>query len=209
MNVENFPNLIPIFPLNGALLLPNGNLPLNVFESRYLEMIDYAMKNEKMIGMIQEKEDLNNANDLYSIGCLGKITQYNETNDGRYLINLTGIIRFNHISEEKTQTKFRKLNVDYSKFKNDLLQKYDQSFNKKYFLNEVKNYLLRNGIEVDWEIINKVNETILITSLASICPFSNSEKQMLLECKNTDEIPNAMLNLFKMNDDSLASQNIN
>ena len=209
MNVANFPNLIPIFPLNGALLLPSGNLPLNIFEPRYLDMIDYAMKNEKMIGMIQEKEDSRKTNNLYTIGCLGKITQYNETNDDRYLINLTGIIRFNYVSEKKTELKFRKLNVDYSKFENDLLQKYNTSFDKKYFLNEVKNYLLRNEIEVDWEIINKVNETILITSLSSICPFSNSEKQMLLECKNTDEISNAMLNLFKMNDDTLSSQNIN
>ena len=112
MNIESLPLVIPIFPLDGALLLPKGNLPLNIFEPRYIQMLDYSMKNEKMIGMIQINQKSKKTNGLYTTGCLGKITQYNETDDGRYMINLSGVIRFHFVKEEKTNEKFRKLTVD-------------------------------------------------------------------------------------------------
>mgnify|MGYP001167646581 FL=1 len=209
MNINELPEIIPIFPLSGALLLPKGNLPLNIFEPRYIDMINFAMKNEKMIGMIQEKKNSPKTKDLYLTGCLGRINQYNETNDGRYLINLSGIIRFHIVKEEKTFEKFRKMKVSYLKFKHDLTSNIDNSFDKKIFLNEVRSYLEKNNIEVDWNIIQKINETILITTLASICPFSDAEKQMILECENPNEIPKAMVNLFKMIGNNLASKNLN
>ena len=110
MDINLLPKSIPIFPLNGALLLPGGNLPLNIFEPRYLSMVDYAMKNEKMIGMIQEKES-KKTNNLYTIGCLGKITQFNEIEENKYFINLSGIIRFKLVQEIQTLEKFRKLDI--------------------------------------------------------------------------------------------------
>ena len=209
MNINKLPNIIPIFPLNGALLLPKGNLPLNIFEPRYIDMVDYAMKNEKMVGMIQENSKSKKTNGLFTIGCLGKITQYNETEDGRYLINLKGVIRFNFEKEEKTYEKFRKLKINFQKFEGDLINNFENSFNKEKFLEEVKIYLTKNKIEFDWNIIKKVDQTILITTLASICPFSIAEKQMLLECYNCDEIPKKMLSLFKMSDDSSMSRSPN
>ena len=209
MQITQLPKSIPIFPLNGALLLPEGNLPLNIFEPRYISMIDYAMKNEKMIGMIQENLNSLETNNLYSTGCLGKINQYNETDDGRYLINLLGIIRFDYVKEDKIKREFRKLEVDYSKYESDLVNNYKDCFNKNEFLNHVGIYLKKNKIDVDWNLIKNVDHTVLITTLASICPFSIAEKQMILECGNTDEIPNIMLNLFKMNDGTIQNNKIN
>ena len=142
MSMTKLPEIIPIFPLNGALLLPNGNLPLNIFEPRYINMVDYSMKNDRVIGMIQSKENKS----LYSVGCLGKINQYHETGNGRYLINLLGIIRFQCVYEEKTNEKVRKLKVDYSKFKKDLNHSFDSCFNKNKFLEEAQIYLKKNNI---------------------------------------------------------------
>ena len=209
MVIDNLPNEIPIFPLSGALLLPEGNLPLNIFEPRYIEMTDYAMANEKLIGMIQENHGSKKTNNLYTVGCLGKITQYNETNDGRYLINLNGITRFKFIEEIKTNKKFRKLKVDYSEFKNDYKNNYKNNLDKDKFLDEVKVYLSKNNININWDIINNVDLTVLVTTLASICPFSNAEKQIILECSNTDQIPNIMLNLFKMSDEEFNKKSLN
>ena len=198
MNINKLPNIIPIFPLSGALLLPNGNLPLNIFEPRYIEMIDYAMKTDKIIGMIQENPKNHKDNRLYNVGCLGKITQYNETEDGRYLINLNGIIRYKLLKEENSSHKFRKLKVDYSDFKKDLNRNFEDTFDKNKFLDEAKIYLSKNNIHFDWNTLKNVGETILITSLASICPFSVAEKQMILECIDIDDIPKTILSLFKM-----------
>ena len=209
MSIDNLPKIIPIFPLNGALLLPQGNLPLNIFEPRYLSMIDYAMKNEKMIGMIQKNNKSGENDELYSTGCLGRINQYSETSDGRYLINLIGVTRFKFVQEINTEEKFRKLEVNYLDFKEDFNNNFENCFDKEIFLNEVKNYLQKNKIEVDWQLMQNVDNTLLITTLASICPFTIAEKQMIIECPNTDDIPQTLLNLFKMSDQSIESKSAN
>ncbi|MBI28302.1 MAG: Lon protease [Alphaproteobacteria bacterium MarineAlpha5_Bin11] len=209
MNIESLPLVIPIFPLDGALLLPKGNLPLNIFEPRYIQMLDYSMKNEKMIGMIQINQKSKKTNGLYTTGCLGKITQYNETDDGRYMINLSGVIRFHFVKEEKTNEKFRKLTVDYSAFKNDITSNFKTTIDNKEFLNEVKNYLAKNDIKVNWSAIDNIDQTVLITSLASICPFSIAEKQMILESPDIKTIPERMLSLFKMSYTGTAEERIN
>jgi len=201
--MTKLPEIIPIFPLNGALLLPNGNLPLNIFEPRYINMVDYSMKNDRVIGMIQSKENKS----LYSVGCLGKINQYHETGNGRYLINLLGIIRFQCVYEEKTNEKFRKLKVDYSKFKKDLNHSFDSCFNKNKFLEEAQIYLKKNNINANWDTMQKTDKTLLITTLASICPFSISEKQAILESTNINEIPKILENLFKMSTEESRSLN--
>ena len=194
----NLPNKIPIFPLSNFIIFPKTSVPLNIFEPRYIQMVDDAMKSEKIIGMIQENSKNKEFNNLYSIGCLGKITQYNETDDGRYIINLNGLIRFKFIKEEESYQKFRKLRVDYSDFKQDLVSNFEKCFDRKNFLDEAKVYLSKNSIYFDWNTLKKVEETLLITSLASICPFSVAEKQMILECIDTNEIPKTILSLFKM-----------
>ena len=208
MDINLLPKSIPIFPLNGALLLPGGNLPLNIFEPRYLSMVDYAMKNEKMIGMIQEKES-KKTNNLYTIGCLGKITQFNEIEENKYFINLSGIIRFKLVQEIPTLEKFRKLEVDYSIFTNDTTNIFNDIGNRNDFLLAVKNYLQKNDIYANWDTLQNVNQTLLITTLASICPFSNAEKQMILESSNMDNIPKIMLKLFDMNKENLNPKSIN
>tara|TARA_Y100000590_G_scaffold423913_1_gene530235 strand:- start:1627 stop:2253 length:627 start_codon:yes stop_codon:yes gene_type:complete len=208
MDINLLPKSIPIFPLNGALLLPGGNLPLNIFEPRYLSMVDYAMKNEKMIGMIQEKES-KKTNNLYTIGCLGKITQFNEIEENKYFINLSGIIRFKLVQEIQTLEKFRKLEVDYSIFTNDTTNIFNDIGNRNDFLLAVKNYLQKNDIYANWDTLQNVNQTLLITTLASICPFSNAEKQMILESSNMDNIPKIMLKLFDMNKENLNPKSIN
>ena len=208
MDINLLPKSIPIFPLNGALLLPGGNLPLNIFEPRYLSMVDYAMKNEKMIGMIQEKES-KKTNNLYTIGCLGKITQFNEIEENKYFINLSGIIRFKLVQEIQTLEKFRKLEVDYSIFTNDTTNIFNDIGNRNDFLLAVKNYLQKNDIYANWDSLQNVNQTLLITTLASICPFSNAEKQMILESSNMDNIPKIMLKLFDMNKENLNPKSIN
>ena len=208
MDINLLPKSIPIFPLNGALLLPGGNLPLNIFEPRYLSMVDYAMKNEKMIGMIQEKES-KKTNNIYTIGCLGKITQFNEIEENKYFINLSGIIRFKLVQEIQTLEKFRKLEVDYSIFTNDTTNIFNDIGNRNDFLLAVKNYLQKNDIYANWDTLQNVNQTLLITTLASICPFSNAEKQMILESSNMDNIPKIMLKLFDMNKENLNPKSIN
>lgn len=199
MNIKELPESIPVFPLNGALLLPGGDLPLNIFEPRYLEMINFAMKNHKMIGMIQENSKKSDVKNLYTTGCLGKITRYNETDDGRYLINLHGIIRFNIKKELETNKKFREFNVGYENFSGDFIKNYKTSIKKNEFLKEAQVYLSSNDINIDWGLIKEADQTLLITVLASICPFSIAEKQMLLECRDKNDIANKMLSLFKMN----------
>ena len=209
MNIIELPEIIPVFPLNGALLLPNGDLPLNIFEPRYVSMINHAMKDNKMIGMIQRNPNSKSPNDLYTIGCLGKITQYNETDDGRYLINLKGLIRFKMVKELVSKDDFRSLYVDYSKYENDLNNNFNECYDKNKFIKEAKSYLSKNNMQINWSSLGEIDQTLLITTFASICPFSNAEKQMLLECKNTNEIPNIMINLFKMYDAKESGKSLN
>ena len=130
---------------------------------------------------------------------MGKITRYNETDDGRYLINLHGIIRFNIKKELETNKKFREFNVGYENFSGDFIKNYKTSIKKNEFLKEAQVYLSSNDINIDWGLIKEADQTLLITVLASICPFSIAEKQMLLECRDKNDIANKMLSLFKMN----------
>ena len=122
---------------------------------------------------------------------------------------MNGITRFKFIEEKKTNKKFRKLKVDYSEFKNDYKNNYKNNLDKDKFLDEVKAYLSKNNININWDIINNVDLTVLVTTLASICPFSNVEKQIILECSNTDQIPNIILNLFKMSDEEFNKKSLN
>jgi len=134
INIKNIKN-IPVFPLSGAILLPNANLPLNIFENKYIEMIDYALSKEKVIGMIQPLEK---SKDLYKVGCLGKITSYNETEDGRYIINLLGKVRFKIIEEINTSSQFRMFKVGHNEENEGLFDINEQNFDKKLIIEKLK-----------------------------------------------------------------------
>ena len=183
------PEIIPVFPLSNFIFFPKTTVPLNIFEKRYLEMIDDAMKGDRIIGMIQPKESNQNSPLLYNIGCAGKITSFNETDDRRYLIVITGISRFKISQEIKTENLYRKCKVDYSNFKSDLNDtKAEIKFSDlELIFKNLKSLFDKQGYLINWKELEKqsLDETINTLSMAS--PFSLEEKQILLETTNLDE----------------------
>ena len=187
--MKSFPKTIPVFPLSNFIIFPNTTVPLNIFEERYLNMVDDAMKSNKFIGMIQPLKSRNENNDqpdLYKIGCLGKITSFRETNDGRYLIELKGIIRFQTIEEIKTKKKYREYEVDLNKFSKDLDDNYQEIkfMDLELIFKDLKSLFDKKGFIINWKALEKqsLEETINALSMAS--PFSLEEKQVLLESEN-------------------------
>ena len=187
--MKNFPKTIPVFPLSNFIIFPKTTVPLNIFEERYLNMVDDAMKSNKFIGMIQpvkSKNENNEQPDLHKIGCLGKITSFRETNDGRYLIEIKGVIRFQTIEEIKTNNKYREVMVDFSKFSKDL-DNNDQEIkfmDLELIFKDLKSLFDKKGFIINWKALEKqsLEETINALSMAS--PFSLEEKQVLLEAEN-------------------------
>ena len=187
--MKNFPKTIPVFPLSNFIIFPKTTVPLNIFEERYLNMVDDAMKSNKFIGMIQPvklKNENNDQPDLHKIGCLGKITSFRETNDGRYLIELKGIIRFQTIEEIKTKNKYREVMVNFNKFYKDLDDN-DQEIkfmDLELIFKDLKSLFDKKGFIINWKALEKqsLEETINALSMAS--PFSLEEKQVLLEAEN-------------------------
>ena len=187
--MKNFPKTIPVFPLSNFIIFPKTTVPLNIFEERYLNMVDDAMKSNKFIGMIQplkSKNEDNNQPDLHKIGCLGKITSFRETNDGRYLIELKGIIRFETIEEIKTKNKYREFMIDLNKFSKDLDDNNQEIkfMDLELIFKDLKSLFDKKGFIINWKALEKqsLEETINALSMAS--PFSLEEKQVLLEAEN-------------------------
>ena len=176
-----FPKQIPIFPLSGVIYFPRTNLPLNIFENRYLELVNDCMKNNKLMGMIQSQK---NENKLYNIGCLGKIIDFNKSSDGRILINLSGVTRFEIIDEIKNDKGYREFNVEYKKFEIDLNKISNESTNL-ILLNDLvektKDFFNKNGLLLNWQEFSKLDTEQQINTLSMIAPISNEEKQKLLE----------------------------
>jgi len=187
MKKEDLPNKIPVFPLSNFIIFPQTTVPLNIFEPRYIEMVDDAMKGNRIIGMIQPKKtgDLKKPN-LYNVGCAGKITSFNETEDGRYLIILNGICRFRIISEENSKNTYRVCKIDFDEFKEDLnKRKEDIKYTDlKYIFDELKSFFKKQGYVINLEEIKKNNLIQTINTLSMASPFSLEEKQILLETKN-------------------------
>ncbi len=187
MKIEDLPNKLPVFPLSNFIIFPKTTVPLNIFEPRYIQMIDDAMKGDRIIGIIQPKKsgDLKKHN-LYDVGCAGKITSFNETEDGRYLIIINGICRFKIISEEKHDKLYRICKVDFAEYLDDLNKKVeDINFNDlKFIFNEFKNFFKKQGYLVNLEDLKKNNLDQTINALSMASPFSLEEKQILLETKN-------------------------
>ena len=187
MKIEDLPNKLPVFPLSNFIIFPKTTVPLNIFEPRYIQMIDDAMKGDRIIGIIQPKNsgDLKKPN-LYDVGCAGKITSFNETEDGRYLIILNGVCRFKIISEEKHDKLYRICKIDFAEYLDDLNKKVeDINFNDlKYIFNELKTFFKKQGYLINLEDLKKNNLDQTINALSMASPFSLEEKQILLETKN-------------------------
>ena len=187
MKKEDLPNKLAIFPLSNFIIFPKTTVPLNIFEPRYIQMIDEAMSGDRIIGIVQPKKtgDLKKPN-LYNVGCAGKITSFNETEDGRYLIILNGICRFKIMSEEENDKLYRICKVNFSEYLEDLNKKNeDINLNDlKFIFSELKNFFKKQGYLVNLEDLKKNNLDQTINALSMASPFSLEEKQILLETKN-------------------------
>ena len=190
MKISDLPKTIPVFPLSNFIIFPKTTVPLNIFEPRYIEMINDSMKTNKFIGMIQPKNvnDENNNPKLYEVGCLGKITTSQETEDGRYLIELKGLIRFQNIKEINTKNKYRILEVNFEKFLSDLNnEKEELKFSDlELIFKDLKSLFEKKGFIINWKALEKQSLDETINALAMASPFSLEEKQILLEAINID-----------------------
>ena len=185
--VEELPNKIPVFPLSNFIIFPEITVPLNIFEPRYINMVDDSMKNSRMIGMIQPKKNSNVQNpELFDIGCLGKITSFNETDDGRYLIVLNGLTRFKIRKEIQNNKLYREFEVSFSEYKNDInIKKEEIKFSDlKFIFKDFRFLLNKKGYVVNWKELEKQNLDQTINMLSMLSPFSLEEKQVLLETIN-------------------------
>ena len=188
--MKDLPNEIPVFPLSNFIIFPKTTVPLNIFEPRYIDMINDCMKSNKLLGMIQPKNSnkKNNIPELYEVGCLGKITSFRETEDGRYLIELKGFIRFQKIREVKTEKKYRIIKVNYENFFHDLENKKEElKFSDlELIFKDLKSLFEKRGFIINWKALEKQSLDETINALAMASPFSLEEKQILLESKNLD-----------------------
>jgi Lon protease-like protein len=185
---KDIPDVIPVFPLPRALLLPRTELPLNIFEPRYLQMIEDAIVGNRVIGMIQPNEPEENPSKvppLYQVGCAGRLTNFSETGDGRYQVVLTGIARFRIVEELEVATPYRQCKVDYNVFAEDLVQgDGEDEVDREALLKTLANYLAANSIDADWSGITQAPTEALVNGLSLMSPFGVREKQALLEARD-------------------------
>ena len=179
----DLPDSIPVFPLPGALLLPRTRLPLNVFEPRYLVMVEDCLKTKhRLIGMIQPRQTPNGEKRLQAIGCAGRLTSFSETDDGRFMITLSGLSRFRVKEEVQGFAPYRRCLVDWAPFNRDLgLTEEDHGFQRDVFLGVLGRYFEKQGLSTDWKGLKEADPELLVNSLSMLCPFSPEEKQALLE----------------------------
>lgn len=197
---EDLGDTIPIFPLPGVLLLPGGYLPLNIFEPRYLSMASDALGNGRMIGMIQPQPggDLAGNPPVYNTGCAGRIVSFEETDDGRYLITLKGVARFDIIQELSPNDGYRRIEPDWSSYAHDMDGPGESIPDRDGFLQSLKKYFQLNRMDANWDAIQDAPCERLVTSVAMICPFEPSEKQALLEAATVPERIEVLTTLVDM-----------
>lgn len=185
----SLPSILPIFPLTGVLLLPRGKLPLNIFEPRYLAMTGDALASDRLIGMVQPSDPRNTGDNppVYPTGCAGRITTFAETDDGRFLITLTGTCRFRIREELPLLEGYRRVVPDWSGFIYDLDSEEEPGFDRERLMRGLRAYFQQHRISADWDSIGSVPGERLITSVAMVCPFEPSEKQALLEASDLSE----------------------
>ena len=175
--MKSFPDQIPIFPLSGVIYFPKTNLPLNIFEQRYLDLVNDSIRKYKLIGMIQSKRK---DEEVYKVGCLGKISDFQKSKDGRILINLTGITRFEILEEEENSKLYREFRVDYKKFNLDLNPTLEK-INAESLIKKIKIFFKKSGLLLNWKEFENLDNAQKINTLAMIAPVTNEEKQKLLE----------------------------
>ena len=199
--MKNFPKIIPIFPLSNFIIFPNTTVPLNIFEPRYLDMVNDSMKSNKLIGMIQPRnsKDINSIPKLHDVGCLGKITSFRETEDNRYLIELKGQIRFQIINEINTDKKYRSVEVDYNNYSNDLSDEKEKlNFSDlELIFKDLKSLFEKKGFIINWKALEKQSLNETINALAMASPFLLEEKQILLEARDLSTRKNKIAEILK------------
>ena len=206
--IEDLPQVIPVFPLDGALLLPGGELPLQIFEPRYLNMVDDAMAGDRIVGMIQTRGGERLRPSLAAVGCAGRITSFNETSDGRYLITLTGVCRFDAGEELNLRTPYRQLRARYERYTGDLGRDEETEASDQVrdrFAAALKRYLNRRELDIDWDTAIQAPLEPLVNSLAMGLPFDPAEKQALLEALDLSgrfEALTALLEIDGLEDDA-------
>ena len=189
MKKQDLPKIISIFPLSNFIIFPETTVPLSIFEPRYIEMIDESMKTNKLIGLIQpKKNNINSIPDLHETGCMGKITKFKNTLDGRYLIDLNGLVRFKIIKEIKNNKLYRECEISFEDYKDDLdLQKESLQFSDlELIFKDLKLLFEKNGYIINWKSLEKQNLNETINALAMASPFSLEEKQILLESESLE-----------------------
>ena len=188
MKIIDLPKIIPVFPISNFIIFPNTTVPLNIFEPRYIEMVNQSMKSNKLIGMIQPKTLNDNQLPpiLHEIGCLGKITSFEETKDGRYMIELKGLIRFKILEEIKSSKQFREYSIDYKDYTHDLGEKKEElKFSElELIFKDLKSLFEKKGFIINWKELEKQSLDEIINALAMASPFTLQEKQVLLEAEN-------------------------
>ncbi len=191
--MKKFPSSIPVFPLSGVIYFPKTNLPLNIFEQRYLDLVKDAYNKDKFMGMVQPKKE---GKSVYQIGCLGKINNYQMSKDGRILINLTGVSRFKILEEISNDKLYREFKVDYKDFDGDTEDIKNEIDIKSLLLN-AKDFFKRYGLLLNWQEFEKLSQSQIINTLAMIAPITNEEKQKLLESVSLAEIVKTLENIIK------------
>ena len=187
MKKQDLPKIIPVFPLSNFIIFPDTTVPLNIFEPRYVEMINDSMKTNKLLGLIQPKKNkFNSILDLHETGCMGKITSFKNTSDGRYMIDLNGLVRFKIIKEIKNNKSYRECEVNFEDYQDDLsLQKEELKFSDlELIFKDLKSLFKKKGYLINWKSLEKQNLNETINALAMASPFSLEEKQILLESQN-------------------------
>lgn len=196
---SDLPQVIPVFPLPGVILLPRGQLPLNIFEPRYLNMVDDAMASDRLIGMVQTVGPAAGNPRLMQVGCVGRITSFAETSDGRYLITLTGIARFRIVSEIQAKSPYRQVRADFEPYADDLggPEAFD-GFERERFLSALRPFLSVRGLDIDWDTAEAAPAEALINSLSMGLPFEPVEKQALVEAQDLNGRSEALIALMRM-----------
>ena len=186
---KNLPKKISIFPISIFIIFPNTSVPLNIFESRYIEMVDNSMKSNRIIGIIQPKNNKKNIPELYSIGCAGRITSFNETNDGRYLIVITGLSRFKIVKEINNNKPYRECEISFDEYIEDTLESYNEIkfTDLELIFKNLKTLFKKKGYLINWEELEKQSLDQTLNALVMASPFSLEEKQALLETINIDK----------------------
>ncbi|WP_299478499.1 LON peptidase substrate-binding domain-containing protein [uncultured Roseibium sp.] len=208
--IADLPPVLPVFPLSGALLLPRTQLPLNIFEQRYLDMVDNALSGNRLIGMVQPASeamgDESETPSLANVGCVGRLTSFQETGDGRYLITLQGITRFALGKEMRTYSAFREVECDFAPFSGDLkCGDGEDDVDRNGLLKTLRDYLDANNLEADWQSVSEAETEVLVNALCMMCPYGPQEKQALLEARDLKTRAETLIAITEM--DLARSQN--